>query len=67
MLSKYGFPIYLLLLSLFTFLLSKYPGHNGDMPFYIVCAIQMEQGTMDGAVKSKKIDCVISGDAFKSE
>ncbi len=50
MLSKFGFPVYLLLLSLFTFLLSKYPGHNGDMPFYIVCAIQLDQGSMDGAV-----------------
>ena len=67
MFSKLGFSVYLLLLSLFTFLLSKYPRHNGDMPFYIVCAIQMEQGSMDGAVKSKKIDCVITGDAFRSE
>ncbi len=55
MLSKFGFPIYLLLLSLFTFLLSKHPGHNGDMPFYIVCAIQLDQGSMDGAV-NKTID-----------
>jgi hypothetical protein len=50
MFSKFGFPVYLLLLSLFTFLLSKNPGHNGDMPFYIVCAIQLDQGSMNGAV-----------------
>jgi hypothetical protein len=50
MFSKFGFSVYLLLLSLFTFLLSKHPGHNGDMPFYIVCAIQMDQGSMNGAV-----------------
>ena len=51
MFSKFGFPIYLLLLSLFTFWLSKHPLHNGDMPFYIVCSIQLEQGSMDGAVE----------------
>jgi hypothetical protein len=51
MISKFGFSLYLLLLSLFTFILSKSPGHNGDMPFYIVCAIQAEQGSMDGAVE----------------
>jgi len=51
MFSKFIFPLYLLLLSLLTFLLSKYPGHNGDMPFYIVCAIQLEQGSMAGAVE----------------
>ncbi|HLA58599.1 MAG TPA: hypothetical protein VK622_07555 [Puia sp.] len=51
MFSKFGFSFYLLLLSLATFCLSKYPRHNGDMPFYIVCAIQLEQGSMDGAVE----------------
>jgi len=51
MFSKFGFSVYLLLLSLFTFWLSKHPWHNGDMPFYIVCAIQLEQGSMDGAVE----------------
>jgi hypothetical protein len=50
MFSKFAFAVYLLLLSSFTFLLSKYPGHNGDMPFYIVCAIQFGQGSMDEAV-----------------
>jgi hypothetical protein len=50
MVSRLVFPFYLLLLALFTFLLSKYPGHNGDMPFYIVCAIQLDRGSMDGAV-----------------
>ncbi|HEX3767041.1 MAG TPA: hypothetical protein VHT72_01640 [Puia sp.] len=51
MLSKFIFPFYLLFLSLFTIWLSKYPIHNGDMPFYIVCAIQLEQGSMNGAVE----------------
>ena len=44
MFSKYGFPIYLLLLSLFTFFLSRHPGHNGDMPFYIACAFKWSRG-----------------------
>jgi hypothetical protein len=50
MVSKFAFSFYLLLLSLLTFFLSKFPGHNGDMPFYIVCAIQLDQGSMNGAV-----------------
>jgi hypothetical protein len=47
---KYAFIIYILCLSVVTLYLSAHPGHNGDMPFYIVCAIEMEQGSMDGAV-----------------
>jgi hypothetical protein len=47
---KNSFLLYILLLSGITWVLSRYPGHNGDMPFYIVCAIEKEQGSMDGAV-----------------
>src|SRR6516225_9365188 len=50
MISKLVLPVYLLLLSFFTFWLVKNPAYNGDMPFYIVCAIQLEQGSMQGAV-----------------
>ncbi len=55
MISRYGFFIYFVLLTFLTFILSKYPAHNGDMPFYIVCAIQMEGGRPENAVEKAKI------------
>jgi hypothetical protein len=51
MFSKIAFPLYILLISLLTFWLSRFPGHNGDMPFYIACAIEKEQGSMDAVEK----------------
>jgi hypothetical protein len=48
------FPIYILLLSGITFFLARHPSHNGDMPFYIVCSIEMKQGTSAGAVEQAK-------------
>jgi hypothetical protein len=50
MFLKNAFIVYVLCLSMITFYLSRHPGHNGDMPFYIACAIEMEQGSMDGVV-----------------
>jgi hypothetical protein len=42
------FLVYILLLLGITGILSAFPGHNGDMPFYIACAIEKNQGSMDG-------------------
>ena len=50
MIVKYAFILFILFLSLTTFYLSRHPGHNGDMPFYIACSMEMEQGSMDGVV-----------------
>src|SRR6202035_930498 len=44
------FPVYILLVCLITAVLSRYPGHNGDMPFYIACAIEKDQGSMNGVI-----------------
>jgi hypothetical protein len=54
MFSRNAFLVYILLLCLFTFVLSRYPGHNGDMPFYIACAIEKGQGSMNGVVDQTK-------------
>jgi hypothetical protein len=51
---RFAFPVYILLLSLLTFILSGYPGHNGDMPFYIACAIEKDQGSMKGVVEQTR-------------
>ena len=51
MFSRIAFPVYILLLSLLTFYLSRFPGHNGDMPYYIACAIEKDQGSMDSVTK----------------
>jgi hypothetical protein len=45
-----AFLIYLLLLLGFTTLLSRYAGRNGDMPFYVACAIEKDQGTADNLI-----------------
>ncbi len=45
---------YIVLLSLATFYLSRFPGHNGDMPFYIALVIEKEQGSMEGVVRKDK-------------
>lgn len=52
------FFLFIGLLSMITFLLSKYPGHNGDMPFYIACVIEKQQGSMVGVYQ--KTDSVLS-------
>jgi len=54
LLSRNAFSVYILLLFLITFILSKFPGHNGDMPFYIACVIEKESGSMDGVVAQTK-------------
>lgn len=45
------FSFFLLLLF---FILARLPGHNGDMPFYIACIIETEQGSMQGVVEKTK-------------
>ncbi len=54
MFSRNAFLFYILVLFLLTFLLSRFPGHNGDMPFYIACVIEKEQGSMDGVIDKTK-------------
>ncbi len=44
------FQVYILMLAGLTWVLSVFPGHNGDMPFYIACAIEKDQGSMKGVV-----------------
>lgn len=44
------FQLYVLILAGFTWVLSVFPGHNGDMPFYIACAIEKDHGSMQGVV-----------------
>ena len=54
MISRNAFLIYILLISAATFYLSRFPGHNGDMPFYIALVIEKEQGSMEGVVERTK-------------
>jgi len=54
MFSRNAWLFYILALSLTTFYLSRFPGHNGDMPFYIALVIEKEQGSMDGVVERTK-------------
>jgi hypothetical protein len=54
MFSRNAFLFYVLLISAATFYLSRFPGHNGDMPFYIALVIEKEQGSMDGVVDQTK-------------
>ncbi len=54
MFSRKAFLIYILATSLTTFYLSRFPGHNGDMPFYIALVIEKEQGSMEGVVERTK-------------
>jgi hypothetical protein len=52
--SRNTFLLYLLLISAVTFYLSRFPGHNGDMPFYIALVIEKEQGNMEGVAEQTK-------------
>ncbi|HEY4935328.1 MAG TPA: hypothetical protein VII44_02045 [Puia sp.] len=54
MFSRNAFLFYILLLSMATLYLSRFPGHNGDMPFYIALVIEKEQGSMQGVVDQTK-------------
>jgi hypothetical protein len=54
MFFRNAFLFYFALLLLATFCLSKFPGHNGDMPFYIALVIEKEQGSMEGVVDRTK-------------
>ncbi|HTB24716.1 MAG TPA: hypothetical protein VK711_05070 [Puia sp.] len=54
MFSRNAWLFYILALSLTTFYLSRFPGHNGDMPFYIALVIEKEQGSMEGVVERTK-------------
>ncbi|HXB31062.1 MAG TPA: hypothetical protein VNW49_14640 [Puia sp.] len=54
MFSRNALLFYILVLSLTTFYLSRFPGHNGDMPFYIALAIEKDQGSMEGVVDRTK-------------
>src|ERR1700722_8660212 len=54
MFSRNAWLIYILALSLSTFYLSRFPGHNGDMPFYIALVVEKEQGSMDAVVERTK-------------
>jgi hypothetical protein len=54
MFFRNAFPVYILLVCLITAVLSRYPGHNGDMPFYIACAIEKDQGSMNGVIIQTK-------------
>ncbi|MDP4128882.1 MAG: hypothetical protein Q8918_08695 [Bacteroidota bacterium] len=56
MFSRNAFLFYIVSLFLATLVLSKFPGHNGDMPFYIACVIEKEQGSADNVVvKTKEV------------
>ncbi|MBS1598527.1 MAG: hypothetical protein JST75_09905 [Bacteroidetes bacterium] len=46
---------YILSITLFTLLLGFVPGHNGDMSFYIACAIEKEEGPADVLQKTKQV------------
>jgi hypothetical protein len=54
MFSRNALLFYVLALFLATFYLSRFPGHNGDMPFYIALVIEKEQGSMEGVVERTK-------------
>jgi hypothetical protein len=54
MTTRNAFLLYILLLSTATFYLSRFPGHNGDMPFYIALVLEKEQGSMEGVVEQTK-------------
>src|ERR1700730_5339521 len=54
MFSRNAWLFYILALFLTTFYLSMFPGHNGDMPFYIALIIEKEQGSMEGVVEKTK-------------
>lgn len=54
MFSRNALFFYIVLLSLATFYLSRFPGHNGDMPFYIALVIEKEQGSTEGVVERTK-------------
>ncbi len=54
MFFRNAFLFYIALLSLVTFYLSKFPGHNGDMPFYIALVLEKEQGSMEGVIERTK-------------
>jgi hypothetical protein len=54
MFSRNALLFYILALSLATFYLSRFPGHNGDMPFYVALVIEKEQGSMEGVVDRTK-------------
>jgi hypothetical protein len=54
MISRNAFLLYLLFISVATFYLSRFPGHNGDMPFYIALVIEKEQGNMEAVVEQTK-------------
>jgi hypothetical protein len=54
MFSRNALFFYIVLLSLSTFYLSWFPGHNGDMPFYIALVIEKEQGSTEGVVETTK-------------
>ena len=54
MFSRNALFFYIVLLSLATFYLSRFPGHNGDMPFYIALVIEKEQGSAEGVIERTK-------------
>lgn len=54
MTSKKATFFFIILLLLLTLVLSRLPGHNGDMPFYIACIIETEQGSMQGVIDKTK-------------